>query len=188
MPNATAVFSWIEATALSSWIRESPSLWAFPFILILHTVGLAFLVGTNVALDARLLGLGRGVPLSSMNPFFHVMWLGFWVNAFSGVLLLVAYPTKAMTNPLFYVKLGLIATGLVETQWIRRRLLREPELGAIPTDLKLLAGTSLVCWTCADHGRPPPRVHLFAAAGERHLDAGPGPRAGVLVARGHFAL
>ena len=50
-------FTWIETTALSIWLRESPSLWAFPFVLILHTVGLAFLVGANVALDVRVLGL-----------------------------------------------------------------------------------------------------------------------------------
>ena len=43
---------------------------AFPIILILHTVGLAFLVGANVALDARMLGVARGVPLSAMLPFF----------------------------------------------------------------------------------------------------------------------
>ena len=42
------LFNWIETTALSIWLRESPSLWAFPFVLILHTVGLAFLVGSNV--------------------------------------------------------------------------------------------------------------------------------------------
>jgi len=47
---------WIETTALSVWVRESPSLWAFPFVLILHTVGMGFLVGTNIALDLRVLG------------------------------------------------------------------------------------------------------------------------------------
>ena len=149
--DATAAFSSIEASALSTWIRESPSLWAFPFILILHTVGLAFLVGTNVALDARLLGAGRGVPLAAMNPFFRAMWLGFWVNAFSGVLLLIAYPTKALTNPLFYVKIGLIAAGLLAAHAIRRRIRREPGLseGPIPINLKMLAGLSLVCWVSA---------------------------------------
>ena len=38
----------LEATSLSTWLRESPSLWAFPFVLILHTVGLAFFVGANL--------------------------------------------------------------------------------------------------------------------------------------------
>ena len=45
-------FAWIESSALSVWIRESN--WAFPIVLIFHTVGLAFLVGVNVAVDVRL--------------------------------------------------------------------------------------------------------------------------------------
>jgi hypothetical protein len=48
--------AWLEATAPSVWLRESPSLWAFPFVLILHTVGMGFLAGTNVAMDLRVGG------------------------------------------------------------------------------------------------------------------------------------
>ena len=96
-----AFFTWLEATTLSTWLRESPSLWVFPFVLILHTVGLAFFVGSNVAWCVRVLGLGRGVPFPSMERYFLVMWTAFWINACSGVLLLIAYPTKALTNPLF---------------------------------------------------------------------------------------
>ena len=57
-------FDWIERTGLSVWIRED-SVWAFPNILILHTIGLAFLVGANVALNARIFGVARGVPLAA---------------------------------------------------------------------------------------------------------------------------
>lgn len=141
---------WIERSGLSRWIRED-SLWAFPIILILHTVGLAFLVGANVALDARILGVGRGVPLASMLPFFRAMWLGFWVNAVSGVLLLAAYPTKAVTNPLFYVKLALIAIGLAHAESIRREVLRNPSFGGTdgPGASRLLAASALACWLAA---------------------------------------
>src|SRR4030095_16045937 len=98
-------FVWLEASPLSTWLRASPSLWAFPFVLILHTVGLAFFIGANVAWDVRALGFLRDVRFRSMERYFLVMWAGFWTNALSGVLLLIAYPTKALTNPLFYVKL-----------------------------------------------------------------------------------
>jgi len=146
--NWDVVFSAIEATALSTWLRESPSLWVFPFVLILHTVGLAFVVGANLVVDLRLLGWVAAVPVPTLRRYVWVMWGGFWVNAFSGVLLLIAYPTKALTNPLFYVKLGLIAAGMGEAQWIQRRILREPGLseGIVPAYLKLLAGASLICW------------------------------------------
>jgi hypothetical protein len=142
------VFVWIETTAFSTWLRESASIMVFPFVLILHTVGLAFLVGANVAIDARVLGLARGVPLLSMRRYYRAMWAGFWVNAFSGVLLLIAYPTKALTNPVFYVKLGMIAVALVLARAIRRQAALTPVAAgmASPRALKWLAAASLASW------------------------------------------
>jgi hypothetical protein len=141
---------WIEKTSLSVWIREG-SLWAFPIILIFHTVGLAFLVGANVALDVRMLGFARGMPLHSMLPFFKAMWLGFWVNAVSGVLLLITYPTKAMTNPLFYLKLGLIALAIAHARWVWQQIARDPAFGAaqLPRTVRLVSIAALVCWGAA---------------------------------------
>jgi hypothetical protein len=142
------LFGWIEATALSTWLRESPSLWAFPFVLILHTVGLAVFVGANVAWDVRALGFLRGVTLHSLERYFLVMWVGFWTNALSGVLLLIAYPTKAMTNPLFYVKLTLIGAGIVLAMRLRRHMHASPagDADAAPAGLRTLAAASLACW------------------------------------------
>jgi hypothetical protein len=117
-------------------------------VLILHTVGLAFLVGANVALDVRVLGMARGVPLRTLERYSVVMWSGFWVNAVSGVLLLVAYPTKALTNPVFYIKLVLIAIGLVMAGKLRHRLrtLPVPDAPVLPSRLRALAAASLICW------------------------------------------
>ena len=58
---------WLEATALSTWLRESVSLLAFPFVLVLHTVGMGFLAGANAAIDLRILGVAAGVPLRPMD-------------------------------------------------------------------------------------------------------------------------
>jgi hypothetical protein len=139
-------FVWLEATSLSTWLRESPSLWAFPFVLILHTVGLAFFVGTNVAWDVRVLGFSLGIPLEALRRYFRVMWAGFWINAFSGVLLLIAYPTKALTNPLFYAKLALIAFGIVLAFRIRREVSGLAARAAAPPMARMLAAVSLACW------------------------------------------
>ena len=146
-----AIFNWVEHTRLSLWVREDPSLLAFPGMLILHTVGMAFLVGTNVALNARILGVARGVPLVSMRPFFRVMWIGFWLNAVSGAALLIAYPTKALTNPVFYVKLTLVAAGLVQARWILRHIPHAAATGDdwMPRAMKVRASLSLVCWLSA---------------------------------------
>jgi uncharacterized protein DUF6644 len=139
-------FVWLEATSLSTWLRESPSLWAFPFVLILHTVGLAFFVGTNVAWDVRVLGFSLGIPFEALQRYFLVMWAGFWINAFSGVLLLIAYPTKALTNPLFYAKLALIAFGVVLAFRIRREVKGLAARADAPPMARMLAAVSLACW------------------------------------------
>jgi hypothetical protein len=141
-------FLWIEAWPLGILVRESPSIWGFPFILVLHTVGLAFMVGVNVAVDVRALGYASGVPLISLRRYYRWMWAGFWVNAMSGVLLLIAYPIKAMTNPVFYLKLALIAVGIRLAYVIRRHMLAgEAGAGvAVSRRLSTLAAASLVVW------------------------------------------
>ena len=141
------LFAAIENLSLSIWLRESPSLWGFPFVLILHTVGLAFLVGSSVAVNVRVLGFARGVPFGPLSRYFTVMWCGFWLNAFSGVLLLLAYPTKALTNPLFYLKLGFIAVAVTLVRQIRGRIgLSLPAAGEPDTRLRRMAWASVSCW------------------------------------------
>jgi hypothetical protein len=100
-----------ELNPLSVWVRESPSLLAFPFILFLHTLGLAMLAGVNVGLAVWMLAR-RAVPAFDIASVYRVMWLGFGVNTVSGLVLLAAYPAKALTNWVFFVKLGLVALGL----------------------------------------------------------------------------
>src|SRR5580700_60925 len=81
----------IEGTSFSTWMRESESPFVFYFILFVHTVGLALLVGANAVIDLRLLGVAREIPLSPLKRLFGLMWLGFWINVTSGILLLFAY-------------------------------------------------------------------------------------------------
>jgi hypothetical protein len=140
-------FGAVESLGLSIWLRESPSLWGFPFVLILHTVGLAFLVGSSVAVNVRVLGFADAVPFGPLSRYFTVMWCGFWINAFSGVLLLLAYPTKALTNPLFYVKLGFIAVAVTLVRKIRGRIRSALPVSAAPDPgLRRMAWGCLSCW------------------------------------------
>ena len=144
-------FVWLEATALSTWIRESTSIWAFPAILSLHTIGMGFAAGMSAGIDLRILGFAPSVPLLELKRFLPVMWAGFWVNAVSGVLLLIAYPTKAFTNPVFYVKLSFIALALMGVRSMGLAVFADPRLdfNPAPRKCRLLAIASLVCWTGA---------------------------------------
>ena len=146
MSELDAMFRWLESTAFNVWIVESPSLFAFPGILAAHTIGLGLLAGLNGALDLRLLGVARAIPAGLFTRFLPLMWFGFWLNAVTGVALVLAYPTKALTNPVFYLKLGLIAVALVMLRAILRRL-RTGD--ADSRAQKVVAAASLVTWAAA---------------------------------------
>ena len=134
-------FEWLEHTDLSLWVRGE-SYFAFPLILTVHTIGMGFLAGTNAAIALRILGVAKTVPLPALEKFYPVLWLAFAANAVSGVFLFVGYPYKAATNPVFYVKLSLIALGLALAVKIRDGVLRAPEAA----NAKTLARLSLVAW------------------------------------------
>ena len=107
---------------------------------------MGFLAGSNAAVDLRILGFAPRVPLQGMAKFYPVMWIGFTINAISGVLLLIGYPTKALTNPIFYLKLGCIAAGMVLMRWLRRNVVQGESLS---TRGKVIAGLSLFVWAGA---------------------------------------
>jgi hypothetical protein len=146
-----SVFRWIESSALSIWTRESPSIFAFPAILSAHAIGMALAAGVNAALALHLLGVAPAIPTQEMRRFAGVAWFGFWVNASSGVLLLIAYPTKALTNPLFYLKLALILAGMLIFVGLRHRLASEPQVvtGWTAAKRRWIGVASLVCWAGA---------------------------------------
>jgi hypothetical protein len=150
-PDLNAFFIWLETSALSIWVRESPSLFAFPTILSFHTLGMGIVAGLSAAIDLRILGFAPGVPLTRTKRYYPWLWFGFWLNAASGVVLLVGYPTKALTNPVFYGKLACVALGAVVQLLIRRRVLYAGanDTGPVPMRGRLLAAASLVLWAAA---------------------------------------
>ena len=141
----------IENSALASWVRESSSLLAYPTILFMHTVGLGFLVGLNAAIDFRILGFARKLPLAPMESFYRIMWAGFWVNLTSGTLLLMADATTKFTSRVFYVKMAFVFLAVVTMVVIRRRVFRDPAIDTAPVAGfgRTLAIASLVLWTGA---------------------------------------
>jgi hypothetical protein len=139
------LFELIEASALSTWLRESDSMLAFPGVLIVHTLGMAMVVGVPAAVSLRLLGVARGVPLNALGSFIPLAWLGFALIAISGVLLVIAYPAKALTNPVFYVKLALIGFAAALLARMSRSLRAEPSRVEMRS-ARTLAIASLAVW------------------------------------------
>ena len=164
-----AFLVWLEATDFSTWLRESLSPFAFPTVLTLHTVSMGFLAGFSAVVDLRILGVARAVPLLEMKRFLPLLWLSFWVSVVTGISLVIAYPTKAVTNPVFWVKLTLIALALLVLRLIARHVLSDPQLdrASAPANARALATISLACWVLVIiAGRLLPYTYSHLLSGE----------------------
>src|SRR5262245_5087062 len=138
----------IEQSSFSQWVTGSSSVFAFPSILLFHTIGMGVVVGISAGIDLRILGLAPALPLAPMEKFFPVLWVGFWINAVTGVILLAADATTKFTNLDFYAKMVFIAIALVNLRMLRTRVFSDPLIDKKPlsSDAKVLAVVSIICW------------------------------------------
>jgi hypothetical protein len=139
----------LEDSAFSQWVVGSDSLLAYPSILTLHTVGLALVVGAAIIVDLRTLGVGDAIPLSTLRQAFRIFWIGFTINLVSGLVLFASEATTKGVQPVFYIKLTLIAAALVITSAIRRRTLAAPGIAPHARNARPLAVASLILWAAA---------------------------------------
>ncbi len=145
------VLSHLEQAAFFAWVRESRSLLAYPGILLLHTLGMAVVVGLIAGIDLRILGFAPALPLAPMRKFLPIMWAAFAVNAVTGTILLAADATTKLTNPDFFVKMGFIFLAVILQRLIDARVFPAAAAAAddiipLPRRTKVLAASSLVCW------------------------------------------
>jgi hypothetical protein len=141
----------IENSGFSAWVRESPSVWAYPFIIFLHAAGLSIVVGLSVVIDLAVLNVAPGLPLAPLEKLYRLIGAGFWINAISGVALTMADASTMILNRIFWVKMALIVLAVGDVILIKRKVFRNPRPDKIPlpVDVKILAVLSLVLWAAA---------------------------------------
>ena len=141
---------WLESNPLGVWVHESPSVWAQPTVLTLHTLGMAVLVGASWVLDLRLLGVSRNVPLASYRWVFRAVAVAFTVNVITGVLLFAGKAQTWGTAFPFLVKMLFVAASVVILVPLRKMVLTSgPEQIEVPGNARFLALASIVAWSGA---------------------------------------
>ena len=139
---------WVQESAFATWVRESD--WALFAFLIVHTMGMGFLIGSAIAFHLRILGVASGVDLAKFAKIAPVMVLGALAAIASGLLLVIAYPAKALTNSIFYLKLALIVAALVLTRKLLRAALREHGIAWLSSSAaKYRAAFGIALWVAA---------------------------------------
>jgi hypothetical protein len=127
-------FARIELSTLSIGVREV--WWVFPSVLVIHSLSMAMMAGFGVVISARAMGFASGLPMHmhTLQRFKPLLWAGLAAATFSGLVLLLGYPAKALTNPLFYIKLLV----LIGTSWLSLQLLKSRWPASTASQLALL--------------------------------------------------
>lgn len=144
-------FRSLQDSAFTDWFLGSDSIWTYPTVLTLHTVGMAILVGASAVVHMRVWGVGAGIPIAQFRILYRVIWIGFTINLLSGLVLFVTEAADRVIDPVFYIKLASIFVALWLGVIVKRRLIdRAP--GSYDPDtrpVRPLSAVSLGLWTAA---------------------------------------
>jgi hypothetical protein len=138
---------WLESTWWGTGVRTS--LWVYPFIQLIHFSGLSVWLGTNAAVDMRLLGAGKNRQTAAQlsDALFVWNWIGFCIVVLGGFLLFSATGSTYLANPAFQVKLGmLVPTALIWHIVVQQKTRTWGQSSDTPIIAKLAGSIELLLW------------------------------------------
>lgn len=141
---------WLQNTPVAIFVAET--LWAYPTLETMHTVGMALLLGSLGLINLRVLGYKRVLPLIGTADLLPIAWIGFTFNAFSGVLLFTSDAVNFFSSNTFRLKMLLIVLAGINALVLSRKVFT-PEYADNPgggtAGAKVIAASSLVFWVGA---------------------------------------
>lgn len=138
----------LEDSALASAIRASS--WLYPFLEIVHILGIVLLVGAAFLFDLRLLGFSQNLPVPDLAR--HLLpWSrrGLYLIVPSGLLLFSTNAVALAGDPVFHIKLILLLIGGLNAGFFHRFLAPSStdwEQSGVPMAARAVAVCSLVVW------------------------------------------
>ena len=128
---------------------ENKFWWAF--MMDLHFIGLAMLVGALGALDLRMLGFAKDIPVASLHRFVPWALVGFAMNVATGVLAFIGMPDFYTYDAAFWIKIfAILLLGLNAAAFYLTDTFNVVDhMGAgedAPPLAKVIAASSLILW------------------------------------------
>jgi len=100
----------MAAAATSPFAFIAGSAWVYPALETVHVFGVALLVGNLVALELRVWGRARDLPIVALARLsLTLAIIGFFCAAGSGLLMFASQPGDLIANRAFLVKMVLVA-------------------------------------------------------------------------------
>lgn len=143
----------LDATNMGYVVNANDWLW--PVAETFHFIGMAALIGTVGLVDLRILGVGKGIPISQLEKLVPIGVAGFIVNAITGFIFVAGNPVggsiEYLENLALQIKMLLILIAginlvLYYYLGIARRNEAVPADGDAPGSAKVIAAVSLVVW------------------------------------------
>ncbi len=144
-----AFAKWLQGTAYAQYISSSD--WVYPFVQLTHFTGLSLWIGTDLALDFRLLGLGRKRQTAAdlSRSLFAWNWAGFAIAVCGGFSLFAGSATKYVINPAFLVKLGILVPCALIVHIINQQKAKMWGAKAeVPGVARCMGLLELLLWLC----------------------------------------
>jgi len=142
---------WLESTALAEWVRTS--LIGYPFVLTVHSVGMAIMVGLVTVINMRLIGRFGRIPYASLDGLLKLAWYGLAINAISGAAIFTSQAVSYITSPTYLLKMVMVIGGAIIAWKMRSSLKRDASSWdsgvVVPGGMQTLARVSLGMWLVA---------------------------------------
>lgn len=142
-----AFLEWLQGSWLGTIVAQS--LWGYPLLETLHTMGMALLIGSLGLINLRVLGYKPRLPILGTRDLLPLAWLGFTINALSGAALFTSDAVYFFESYTFRIKMLLIILGGINAALLGARIFREVPAGEVVTPTagaKWIAASSLVFW------------------------------------------
>ena len=138
----------IEGSTINSWILTTTWLW--PFLEIIHFIGLSLLLGSMLVIDIRLAGFIRNMDIMRTHDLLPLAAIGLFINMVTGLLFLMGDPARYLINIGFQIKMALILlaglNALLFSLRIKPVMTQWDPYGDTNTEAKVIAYISLILW------------------------------------------
>ena len=95
---------------------------AYPLLEMVHIVGIALLLGNLVALEMRVFGFAKALPIRDLARLSVSMAaIGFMLAALSGGLMFASQPGELLANRAFTLKMVLLTLAACNAAWFHGR-------------------------------------------------------------------
>jgi hypothetical protein len=141
--------AWSQTTPLAFQMRDNQWLWAF--CETIHFLGLAVMVGAIGALDLRMLGVAKQIPMRPLHRLVPWGIGGFVANLATGIMFYSADATQYTHNIAFQLKMLFVVLAGVNVLYFYGAKVSErvEALGPgadAPMAAKVVAASSLFLW------------------------------------------